>query len=1189
MKILASFNVIASRVLAIIITSFLTTQVIIAQDWYDSGWQYRSSVTVTNPTGSALADYQVQIILNSGNFDFTRANPDGSDIRVTDNDGTTLIPYWIESTWHTTGDTLWVKVPVLPEGGTTLYVYYGNASPTVPVTDPVETPPAGPFTKNPVKIIPINVPAGRTSLLAENMVWDDVTEQYWMVLTDQTSGATVCLIKSTDPTNPNAWYWHDVAVPQAIAPHIIKHDNMWYIFYGDRAHGGPPYPIAVASSPDIGGPYTYIGPVLNAGAPGTWEDYRVDEPCVFQRSTDGKWIMLYMADSGGNVEQVGYATADNILGPYEKYAGNPCIAFGPAGSYDAGTVADPWIYEFGGVWYIGYTVSPTTASPWQTALATTTDWTTFIKHGVILPLGGEYYSFRGAVTRIDDQYVFSYTGGASAGAYRLSLATQPVYQSPLSPIDNGDAVFNFFDGFDEGSNVNTAKWTYGSGLSSQTSVSGGFLTMTAGTSYVRLNANAGFSQGYLGETRGRHPSAGTYNRTIEAGFAATGGFTNILRIWDYQINATPFYWERQAAASPGSADVNRNMAQLSDAASHTFRVYIQNDGSGGFQIDDNPVESVTAEFVPDVTISPFLMSYGNPNQFVVDWTRVRKWAGADAVTTVGTIQGRSQWTGAVSTDWSSPANWFSGTVPGTTDDVVIDVSGQYPIITGSVTCASVTVSPGACLTLGSGSVLNSPVTINTSGVDNSGSLVNLGVINGQVTYNRFFRPEDQLGDRHFFASPVGNQDAGAFISGNNTKVYQVWTYLEPSGTWNLLSSGNFRPGRGYNVDQIAGSDGLLTFKGISINSASIAATSPYATGYTNRSTPEAYHELASWTTGRSWENYGGGGWNLLGNPFASAMDAGAFITTNNGKFDPHYQALYVYDGTADVYRYAAATVPGYPAGPGPFGNYVQAGQGFYVLALYNNISFSFTAGMQVHQNDLVMMKSAGNEDPWPGLVLKASHASGETATTIIYNGVMSTGVDPGYDVGLLSTGADPEVYTTLVQKENNINFARQALPLVDCDKSHVPLGIDSKEGGEITFSASAVPIGNSKFWLEDRLTGIFTDLTTKSYTVTLPPKTFGTGRFFIIASANEPTAIDLPENDDSDIRIWNTGNSVIIKGGLNDGAFCEIYDLHGREIIELQLTDNQLNIIDLPHGIKGIILVRVTDGLKVTLRKLTVI
>jgi len=1189
MKTLASFNVIASRVLAIIITGLLMTQIIIAQDWYDSNWQYRSSVTVTNPVGSALTDYQVQIILNSGNFDFTRANSDGSDIRVTASDGTTLIPYWIESTWHTTGDTLWVKVPTIPESGTTLYVYYGNANPAVPVYDPVETPPAGPFTKNPTKIIPINVPAGRTNLLAENIVWDDVTEQYWMVLTDQTSGATVCLIKSTDPTNPNAWYWHDVAVPQAIAPHIIKHDNMWYIFYGDRAHGGPPYPIAVASSPNIGGPYTYIGPVLYAGAAGTWEDYRVDEPCVFQRSTDGKWIMLYMADSGNNVEQVGYATADNILGPYTKYAGNPCIAFGPAGSFDAGTVADPWIYEYGGVWYIGYTVSPTTASPWQTALATTTDWNTFVKHGILLPLGGEYYSFRGAVTRIGDQYVFSYTGGASSGQYRLSLAIQPVYQVPLSPLDNGDAVFNFFDGFDEGSNVNTSKWTYGSGSLSQTSVSNGFLTMTANTTYVRLNANAGFSQGYLGETRGRHPTAGTFGRTIEAGFAAAGGFTNILRIWDYQINATPFYWERQAAASPGSADINRNMAQLSNAASHTFRVYIQNDGSAGFQIDDNPIESVTAEFVPDGNVSPFLMSYGNPNLFVVDWTRVRKWAGAEAVTTVGTIQGKCQWTGTVSTDWNTPANWFAGTVPGTTDDVVVSVSGNYPLITGTITCGSISVSPGASLTVGSGAVLNAPVTVNTSGPDNSGSLVNLGVITGQITFNRFFRPEDQLGDRHFFASPVGNQDAGVFITNNSAKVYQLWTYVETTGIWNLLSSGNFRPGRGYNVDQLEGSDGLLTFTGISINSATFPATSPYATGYINRTTPEDYNENASWATGRSWENYGGGGWNLMGNPFASAMDAGAFLAANNGRFDPHYQALYVYDGTENVYRYVAATVPGYPSGPGSFGNYVQAGQGFYALALYNNISFSFTPAMQVHQSDLVLMKSAGIEDPWPGLVLKVNHSSGEASTTIIYNEDMSTGVDPGFDVGMLSTGADLEVYTSLVQKDNNINFARQALPLIDYDRTSVPLGIDFKKGGEITFSAATVPIGNNKFWLEDRVTGIFTDLTTKSYSVTLPANTFGTGRFFIIASTNTPTAINLPENDDTDIRIWNTGNKVIIKGSLDVGANCQIYELTGRKVMEHRLTDNQMNIIDLPSGIKGILFIRVTDGGNVTVRKLTIL
>ena len=62
--------------------------------------------------------------------------------------------------------------------------------------------------------------------------------------------------------------------------------------------------------------------------------------------------------------------------------------------------SDPWVYEYDGVYYIGYTVSPTINSPWQTALATTTDWQTFTKHGVILPYSPQFNAFRGAVTRI---------------------------------------------------------------------------------------------------------------------------------------------------------------------------------------------------------------------------------------------------------------------------------------------------------------------------------------------------------------------------------------------------------------------------------------------------------------------------------------------------------------------------------------------------------------------------------------------------------------------------------------------------------------------------------------------------------------------------------------------------------------------------------------------------------------------
>jgi predicted GH43/DUF377 family glycosyl hydrolase len=449
--------------------------------WYDTGWPYRRAIEITNPCGEETTDYQVQIMLDSA-FDFSHALPDGSDLRVTDSDGETLIPFWIED-WNPGGLTasIWVKVPSIPVGGTTIYLYYGHPNPPPPSqSDPVETPPVGPWVRaagNP--IIPIGDPGGGSNLLAENIVYDEVTGHYWMVFAAYRGGSQVGLAWSDDPGDPGAWNWHGIVVPNANAPHIWERNGTWYIFYADRAHrasdmpgysGAYPnsYPISVATASSIGGPYTYDRIVLTSTEP--WEAYRVDEPYVFQRN-DGKWILMYMGDSGGAVEQVSYAEADDILGPYTKFPGypgdpgGPALAFGPPGSFDAGTIADAWVVEFHGTYYIGYTVSPTTSSPWQTAMATTTDWQTFTKIGVIFPLGppGAWdapNSFRGAVTRFGDTYYFAYTGDS----YMMGMATQDVWQSVPLPI-GPEAVFPFYDGFDDGS-FDTAKWSFASGTSS---------------------------------------------------------------------------------------------------------------------------------------------------------------------------------------------------------------------------------------------------------------------------------------------------------------------------------------------------------------------------------------------------------------------------------------------------------------------------------------------------------------------------------------------------------------------------------------------------------------------------------------------------------------------------------------------------------------------------------------------------
>jgi len=97
-----------------------------------ANWAYYKVINITENTGTDLINYTVKIVLNTTNFDFTQANPDGSDIRFLGPDRTTLLNYWIQE-WNATAGTavIWVKVPSLPGGSTTtIYMLYGNPAAT---------------------------------------------------------------------------------------------------------------------------------------------------------------------------------------------------------------------------------------------------------------------------------------------------------------------------------------------------------------------------------------------------------------------------------------------------------------------------------------------------------------------------------------------------------------------------------------------------------------------------------------------------------------------------------------------------------------------------------------------------------------------------------------------------------------------------------------------------------------------------------------------------------------------------------------------------------------------------------------------------------------------------------------------------------------------------------------------------
>jgi len=104
--------------------------------WWDADWPLRKLITIdTTSTGVAITEpigsTPVLIRLHDGNFRFTYAKPDGTDIRFIAADDRTPLAYHIERFDSLLNEAfIWVNVPGLKPGTkTSFWLYYGSASP----------------------------------------------------------------------------------------------------------------------------------------------------------------------------------------------------------------------------------------------------------------------------------------------------------------------------------------------------------------------------------------------------------------------------------------------------------------------------------------------------------------------------------------------------------------------------------------------------------------------------------------------------------------------------------------------------------------------------------------------------------------------------------------------------------------------------------------------------------------------------------------------------------------------------------------------------------------------------------------------------------------------------------------------------------------------------------------------------
>lgn len=558
---------------------------------------------------------------------------------------------------------------------------------------------------------------------------------------------------------------------------------------------------------------------------------------------------------------------------------------------------------------------------------------------------------------------------------------------------------------------------------------------------------------------------------------------------------------------------------------------------------------------------------------------------AGTVTNKGTIEGDGTITFARNSQYEHAAagaslpfdnvNWNDGS------KIILSSTGKsipewnYPSgVTLEISTRSKTIEANESLTVGGNLITDNLLTIASTG-SSSGSLIVRGTSTGNITYQRSIPDDGETQKWHYISAPVTPVEL------NSDKSIYSWD--EAAGDWSVLQNidEEIESGKGYTL--IGG--GSVSFIGTMVQSdQTIVASSPFAEPFDGTD-----YDMRDYVTGRSYSSgYGGGGWNLLGNPYTSALSVSAFIDANystdhsESSFDPNYVALYLFDG--DDYQYVTVNDGGWgePQAHGTLLNatHIQAGQGFFVLAMNDRAEFNFTRSMQEHSPAATLLKSAGNRSRWPGLALKVSDGTAERQTVVMLNETMTTGLDPMYDVGKMGLASGIDIYTALVE-DNGVNFARQALSPYGYENPVIPVGLECSEGGIINFSADVEPLRGFHYWLEDRETGVMTDLSSGGgYSVSVPQGTTGTGRFFMHISVWRPERQGVARSRDfPGIRVWAAGDQqVVIKGEVSEQTHCEVHTISGQKIYEKRLAGGDYNTITLPGTAKGVYLITVIDG-----------
>lgn len=492
----------------------------------------------------------------------------------------------------------------------------------------------------------------------------------------------------------------------------------------------------------------------------------------------------------------------------------------------------------------------------------------------------------------------------------------------------------------------------------------------------------------------------------------------------------------------------------------------------------------------------------------------------------GIFCSENNWTGTIDTAWENPRNWSCYAAPSLSSQVTIGAASNNPIISEAAFAQSLTVDNGGALIVKEDMPLtvDNAVKVASGGTltfkNNSSLLQNpsatLNANTGNVLYERTTSILHHNYDFVYWATPVAGQVLGKIWMASNS-ADTFYTFNTSGNNWLPASETNeMQPGIGYIARARDGASGT-DYNGVS---------TPFAVG--NPWTAKFYGVPHNGTISCPIIKTTAFSYNLIGNPYPSALDLEAFfqanstVLTGNFYFWTHHNAIQNNTYNASDYAVYNASLNAGVRGSGTVSSadevtptgYAAPGQGFFAEAIASG-SVTFSNAHRVSATDATFyrplqqasVEARGIESH--KIWLNLTNAQGIVKQQLV---AYAQGASVDYDTNLeavsFQSDANLNFYSNLMQKRMMI----QSRPLPFSNQDLVSLGFQTSDAGTFEVSIATVDgmfLADQNIYLEDQLLQVIHDLKQGAYRFTTDSGVFN-DRFVLRYTPGKLATVSFP-------------------------------------------------------------------------------